>query len=478
MNDPRMIPYDSALPPLALTLDASNMSREFSALLSRVSTLRARQWRVDSCDIIRVKYRPGRNAVIGYRLTLVDAKSGATREQFLCGGLYGAIEARSRFEAARQVSQIADDVFPAVSLIDALGMVLRAFPHDRKLGSLPVLGDLRRLHGEILPGIVEQRWGSGWKIANISSRIVSYFPEHSCTVRLDLQLEHLGSEAANCWGIYGKTRYNDSGIETVKVMRDLWECRAHGRGEFGLARPLSYQSEHRLLWQEAVEGETLDTHLDRQVLDCPLLAKVGSAVAAFQASAITAPRALSLKDMIADLDETVRLLTLVQGRTPSRVRAVVERLKTSSSKLARTPPATLHGDLHSKNILVSGDRVVLIDLDRVSTGPALSELGGLAAEILYRSLLRKTAPEEHQPLVDALIQGYRSAVPWATPSCDVRWFTAAALLRERVFRCLTSLKPGRVEIIDELVRLADQLSQGLHVPLSSFATSAIRTAAN
>jgi hypothetical protein len=42
---------------------------------------------------------------------------------------------------------------------------------------------------------------------------------------------------------------------------------------------------------------------------------------------------------------------------------------------------------------------------------------------------------------------------------EVGWYTAAALLNERAFRCVTSLKPGRMEILGQLVDIAARVSR-------------------
>ena len=59
--------------------------------------------------------------------------------------------------------------------------------------------------------------------------------------------------------------------------------------------------------------------------------------------------------------------------------------------------------------------------------------------------------------IKELVRGYAGQAPWSVPMNELNWHTAAALIRERVFRCLTSLKPGRVQIIDGLIDLAAEL---------------------
>src|SRR5262245_25014759 len=457
MTESRLMPRDPALPGLADALDETSMVRVLDALL-RSGRDPAAGCRVRSCQVTRVKYRPGRSALIGYRLSVADSRTGTERDQLLAAGLYETAEARARYEKARAVTSGDGAVFPAVSPIDGLGMVVWAFPNDRKLDALPVLVDASRLRHELLPELIRDRWGAHWKLAGLSHAVASYFPEHSCTVRADLTLASSLDRAVRSWTIFGKTRYDAAGADTVKAMRSLWSSPAHARGDFGLARPLAYGIEHRVLWQEGVEGVTLDTHLASHALDQGLARRVGQALAALHGTAIHGPRSLTMPDILDGLDETVRVLGLVHPRWHARVAEVVRRLQVGSEMLAPAPPATLHGDLHGKNVMVGADGVCFIDLDRLSAGPPLAELGGLIAEIFYRHARKGEPARAARPLIEALVQSYRHHAAWPAPGPEVDWHTAAALVRERVHRCVTSLKAGPPGIVDELVDLAERLA--------------------
>jgi aminoglycoside phosphotransferase (APT) family kinase protein len=114
--------------------------------------------------------------------------------------------------------------------------------------------------------------------------------------------------------------------------------------------------------------------------------------------------------------------------------------------------ATLHGDLHSNNIVIGTDRAFLIDLDRMASGPPSVEIGSLLAELAYRECLATRSPDFAQ--LDAIAQEYARHASWPVDLREVRWHLAAALVRERSYRCVTSLKPGRVEAVPRLLQAA------------------------
>jgi hypothetical protein len=63
----------------------------------------------------------------------------------------------------------------------------------------------------------------------------------------------------------------------------------------------------------------------------------------------------------------------------------------------------------------------------------------------------------HDETLGCFLEGYGEASPRAICVKHVGWYAAAALIHERVWRCLTSLKPGRLELIDKLLALAGAL---------------------
>jgi hypothetical protein len=453
MSVARPAPFDAALPGLADALDGDRMVRALSALVPPVGTDGSDRRRIRACEVIRVKYRPGTSAVIGYRISTEDSGDGVAPEHVACGAMYPAAEARRRYEKAATAPRADGGLLPAVSLIDGLDMILWVFPTDRTLEALPLLADFQRLRDEPLARLARQRWGERCRIAGVSPRVVSYVPEHTCSVRAEVRLEDGDGGALRPWSVFAKTRYDGAGSETFRVMRDLWASAAHVRGEIGLARPLEYDPAHRLLWQEAVDGEPLPDGPTRRTA-----ALLGRALAAFHGTGIGSAREVGLSGILDGLEQAARMVGLVRPQGHERANAIVGRLRARAGTLRRGPRVTLHGDLHGRNVLIRGDRVTLIDLDRVSEGPPVAELGSLAAEIVYRSARASRGLEAATPLLDALVSSYRRYAMWAVPAAEVDWYTAAALLGERILRCLTSLKPGWTEIVDELIEYADRLS--------------------
>ena len=121
---------------------------------------------------------------------------------------------------------------------------------------------------------------------------------------------------------------------------------------------------------------------------------------------------------------------------------------------------TLHGDLHTNNILVSQTQIHLIDMDGISSGPPLADLGSFLAELIYRGCLNDEPLETMRPLLATVVEAYRQRATWPVADADVAWFTASALIHERALRCVTSLKPGRRETVDNVIDAASRIGAG------------------
>jgi len=447
MSVPRRVPLDPVLPQLGQLLDETRMRELFA---------RALPWRgaagVSECTIERVKYRPGRNCVVGYRLTLSTA-AGERQEQRVSASVYGADEARARHRSAETHASLprgraaagAGAPLPPVSFVAAMNMLVRAFPCDRKLAALPLLGDPHTVAQRFLPGLVATRWGLEARILSSRQRVVSYFPEHACTVCLDVRVADRAGERD--WRVYGKVRHDDSGASTFALMQQLWDGSEAAGVSGGFARPLHYDPALRLLWQEAAEGSTLAALLDAGIETDEALVRTAAALAGLHASPVRPSRLLEAGELIDGLSKAAAVVSQAAPECAARIDALLCALL--ESQPACEAVGTLHGDLHSNNILVGPQRVAFIDIDRLARGPVLAELGSLLAELAMRDCLRGRSVDGDR--LARVAGAYAHEVRRPIDGTAWRWHCAAAMLRERALRCVTSLKQGRMEALPVLL---------------------------
>jgi tRNA A-37 threonylcarbamoyl transferase component Bud32 len=458
MSETRLVPKDPLLPQLASLLDAARMGQRLQALCGS-----SRMLAVSECEIERVKYRPHRACVVGYKLRLRNASSGAELERRFALCMYPAEDAQARYAKAREETPGQIGGWPAIALLEDLHTLVWAFPHDRKLPMLPLLADGTWAASEVLPDLAHQRWGAAYRMRQSGHTIKSYFPEHSCTISEKLILSPVYGIGERVWTVFGKMRADDAGAASFANMRALWNSEARRSGLVSYAQPLAYDAAHQLLWQEGIAAATLDSLLGAECSE-QQLARVGMAVAGLHTTALDCATTLALDQIRANLQRTEDVLSATLGASKhdaamlsTAARLHAELLRTAG-RVDFSVNATLHGDLHSNNILLDGDDVALIDVDCLQRGPALADLGSLIAELLYRACVARQVLPLHA--VQVIVKGYARAMPRAVNAQELAWFTAAALLHERAYRCVGSLKPGRMQALPRLVEVAAQVLSG------------------
>ncbi len=394
MNDARLPQLETVLDPGAMlgVLATECLSPGFEAR---------------SCRVSHVRYKPGRNCLIRYDLTIAGAR-GAETEQILCGRAYSPGESEPRWLKALEAPMVDVPAGRPVVHIPRLSMVVWSFPNERKLRGLELLLDPQWLRETALPAIL------GASVADVSSEMVRYIPEHGCTVRVRAELTD-----GSCIVLFGKIHAGSEGERTYEWSR-------------ALGRRVWHQPEHRILWQQAIPGRSA-------TLTDPL-ESCARALAALHA----APLELFPAEPGPEGGETP-LLTEIARRLP--------------------PPstvATLHGDLHLKNFLIEGDRAELIDLDTLRAGDPHEDLGSFAASLYHRALLGEASVEAVEAAIALFVKAYRENVSWTVDDDTVALQTARALIVERARRAVTRRKG---DVVEQLLAIAERLVAGTQSPL-------------
>jgi hypothetical protein len=451
---------DPALPQLTRVLDPELMAGEFSRYLwGERSGPDADRYAIKGCQIEHVRYKPRRGCAICYRLRIHDRSTKSRWEQLVLARVYGAGAALHGYEKALLRPMEATRGVPALSHIAPLEMVVWAFPNERKMRYLGALTDSDRLNKEILPEVVRARWGSQQRIVEATHRLMHYAPEHTLSIRVDLQLRHCDKEERRAWVLFGKTYYDRQGWDTYSLMRRLWKYSWESGGLLRMPRPVSYQSRLKALWQEGLPGIPLLAALERGTGHVQAFFSAGVQVGALHMSDVTCGNKLRIEDFLERLTNLESMLHELNLPARAKVPLLVRRLVDGARSLGPMRQGVLHGDLHAQNLLVHKGCVSLIDFDNVRRGPTLYDIGSFVSSLLYRGLLVEGRPEAHLSQLQAFMSGYSKQTTAAISPAQLNWMVAVTLLTERVYRSISRLKCGRLGLIDEIVRLADAVQQ-------------------
>lgn len=451
------VPADPKLPWLATALDRDAMSRHFARLvLPTFAPAQPGRYRLHGCDIDHVRYRPGRNCAIAYRLQVLDTATRAHHDLRFHARMYPPAGAHSRHARAADERLEPAPLGPPLHLIEPLDMVLWAFPNERKLRALGAVLDDGRLASEVLPEVIATGWGPSWQVETLRRDIVHYVPEHALTVRLQLGLRHGLTGERRPVALYGKCQHDDQGAATLRVLSALRTQRQHG---LRTPTPLCYQAPLRLLWQEALPGVPLADLLHDEAAVPALMRQAGAQIAALHGARAPVSGQITHGHLLTRVDAAAPVLAGEMGDDAAMVWDLTTALQ---AQLPAQPsePVLLHGDLHAKNILVGSQGAGLIDLDSCVTGPASWDLGSFIAALIATDIIQR-APGRACGRAALMLQGY-GADHWDAPTHRaLDWSVACALVIERALRSVSRLKAGRLRTLPALISAAQRsLHQG------------------
>jgi Phosphotransferase enzyme family len=446
---------DEKLPHMGELMNTAGMREIFERELipaGEISDFR----RIDDCQILSVKYRPGKSCLVTYLLTIKFRKKSRSHTQMMTALTCGEGESLPLFLSAQQELLVPDKIGCSLLHLPALESVVWVFPNDRKLTGLPALTNLALLKKSILPDLLKKVFSGEWRM--LERGVVHYMAERSCMISVNLELQGAGAETTRSIRLFGKTYCLDEGEAAWNGHKHIWESDARRRGRLVIPQPLAYQPEIKTVWQIGLDGMTLNEFDDQTGLFTELLEKAGSAVANLHRIQTPFAPLITVKEINTKLEASTELLTRAIPARRADLEDTVDRLTVASGLVERCPMTTLHGDLHLKNFYVTKGQIALIDLDDLCQGDPLKDVGSCVAALYYRGLLRGRSYSETEKIAAQFIEAYRAEAGWELSEPALNWHTAAALIYERAYRSVTRMKAGGLAILGEIIELARVIS--------------------
>lgn len=452
------LPSDARLPQLPTILDVEVMRERFQDGLF-VSVGDRTQFVIRQCEIIQVRYKPASSCMVSYRLDIENVETGERGEQILCGRAFPKGLAQPQWEKASTRTLVQPRFGKPLVHLPEIEMVLWSFPNDRKMHTLPASIDAALGTFTIPPSWLLSHLGTGWHVTDTRSRVMHYVGEHTCTVQTAFDLIHPSQDTRQTVTLFGKTYYNEEGTQTDLVMRQLWDSAARRSGHLEIAQPLWYDARLKTLWQLGIHGTTLENHSFEAHAGIPLLKKAGHTVAAFHTTPVSNIPILTVLELLGKLETVASILIQCRPSCSPILIPLRDRLVEQARTISIGPTATLHGDLHMKNLFLTHDRIALIDLDNVRLGHPGQDIGSFVAGLLTGALAKQVPLSKMAGPVQAFLNQYDHCTPWKLDQPTLAWFTAMALVTERSYRCVTRLKDGRWGMIELLLNLANDISK-------------------
>ena len=413
---------EPALPGLATVLDPEALVRVVNRALPEAG--------VASACLTYVKYKPGTNALVGYRLQTGTGEVLAHAQ---------ALPAASgRLLRAREAPSVPGAVGPGRLVIDDLGLAVSFFPNDRKLPGLARFGD-----GGARPEALRELLPAGSVPGGSALCMLVYKPERRYVARLDTPAGALALK------LYDKAGYAAARLAATAFVE---------RGPLRFPRPRGASEPSCALALEWLPGRGLTEALAGATLDANLMALVGAALAEVHAQH---PVSLLPLTRHAEADALLAVANAVAAVAPAlqlRARDLAGRL---AVRLGNAPPLAhpLHGDFYAKQVLVSDGAVAFLDFDEACSGDPALDLGNFVAHLERSALRGQLPPRRIEPAREALLEGYLVANQGRLPP-GVDLQTGARLFRLAAdpFRHREPDWPQRIaDILDRVQWLLDAI---------------------
>lgn len=393
-----LLAFDAVFPQRDEILNTDAMQGNFEKILKK---------QIESCEIMRVKYRPEISLRAIYKLDFGSESS------IFSARIFSAENFGDALEKTKNQTNIFHD--------ENLKTVFWKFPSDRKIKNLEKI------------------------VAEGKNELVAYAPEKCATFRY--------FNAKNEIFAYAKIFADESeGKRTFSIYQNLQSQNAEL-----FPKAICYSAKKQTLFVEAVEGVRV-ADLDEK--DLPSAFELfGESIARFHNLEPTGKLENFTRH---DQEKIASTLEIVKKSRPENF----EQIKDLAQKLAENfdcenaPKVTLHGDVHAKNaILQANGKLKLIDLDQASVGCAASDIGSFLSGLFYKECIGEISGKKRRILAENFLAGYEKirALP---DEKSLKIYTAKAILTERCGRAINRFRVEGLKNFAAILAVSEKIING------------------
>jgi Ser/Thr protein kinase RdoA (MazF antagonist) len=395
-GDASLVSRDRLLPGLALLFDEAALSEELLRLCPEAA--------IGDLHAHYVRYKPGVSCIVGYHTRTPD---GGTV-------LYArahAPSARSKIEKATTRRHVQGPAGFGAVTIDSSAAVVYAFPNDHELRALPHLEHLLRRRA-LLARLMYDSVPPG----DIGYEPMRYKPERRYVARVSCASEPK----------FILKFYVGEDFSLAKTNARVFEP----DGPLHLAALAGHSDRRRVLAFRWLEGTPLRQAIEAAPRPIELIELTGAALARLHRRSPTGRMRRASKRHVNESAGAAAAIAAIRPDLAGRAEALARRL---DQKLSEDPlsPTAIHGDLSSDQVLICGDRIVLLDLDRARAGDPRLDIGNFAANLLLEAIGGRLPTAAVQDVTDCLLDGYRREAG-VDLRPNISRFVAANLMRMAV----------------------------------------------
>jgi hypothetical protein len=223
-------------------------------------------------------------------------------------------------------------------------------------------------------------------------RVVNYKPGSRCTI--GYTFVYAEEDAGRGWptSAIAKVYRATKGEQAYEGMVALWRTRLSAGDIVGIAEPLAYVPEIRLLVQAGLPAEQSLEELLRTTIQRPtpdararlerLLRTAAAGLAALHRSGVRTDASITWGERVTTIPEALeRIASVAPGVAPSAQR-LWEQLQALAATQPADPVVPSHGSFDPDQVLIAQDYVSFIDFDSFSMAEPALDVGHMRAAIM------------------------------------------------------------------------------------------------
>ncbi|MFT3802429.1 MAG: hypothetical protein QM766_14575 [Burkholderiaceae bacterium] len=165
------------------------------------------------------------------------------------------------------------------------------------------------------------------------------------------------------------------------------------------------------MWiQQAVPG-TPSNESFAAGCDAGLARRVADALAALHGARIPVSRVWRIEDELAMLGDRLEAACEARADLAGRIRRVLDGCIELAARLNRGRPTSIHRDFHPEQVLVDGERLVLLDFDLFASGDPALDVGNFNAHLIELGVRRSGSDDLLRDHERAFVERYREHQP-------------------------------------------------------------------
>ncbi len=373
------------LPGLAEALDEQAMRARLQALLFGSDS----RYQIERCNPGQAIYLGGDFCGLRYEMEVRDQVGGALLEPLVIGRVFQDGAACATFMrdklapvAARMQGRPELAAFiQAAGRIEALNMIVHAFPID---GDLPILVDVTdaRAMPTLLAEMLPEARAGGFTPRGCQVDLAHYGRQHRCTLRYTLT-----DGASERRVVYGKVAADGSGARTAPMIAALREQLA--ASQVNIPHVLAFRPDLQLLLLEAIPGKPQVARLLKARLagkppagEMALEDAIGACgriAAAMHITSIAPDRRRALEHELDWLRGSIQALARISPELGARLQSWLEQAAIYAGRSVPLALCFSHGDFTYTQLIFDNQQSGLVDFDTVCQAEPALDLGQFLA---------------------------------------------------------------------------------------------------